>query len=104
MKKYIITGTAAAALALTPLGFALGTASAQTDSSNAQQTVSELQAQGYNVIVSKTGSKALTQCTASSVRPGQTTTRSDYGLPSNKRPGVFTTTTTTTTMYVDVTC
>ena len=38
MKKYIIAGTAAAALALAPLGFALGTASAQTDSSNAQQT------------------------------------------------------------------
>jgi hypothetical protein len=38
------------------------------------------------------------------VRPGQTTVRSDYGLPSNKRPGVFTNTTTTKTMYVDVTC
>ncbi|AMT69085.1 hypothetical protein [Mycobacteroides immunogenum] len=104
MKKYLIAGTAAAALALAPFGFAVGAAAAQSDGSNAQQTISELQSQGYSVIVSKTGSKALTQCTASSVRPGQTTVRSDYGLPSNKRPGVFTTTTTTRTMYVDVTC
>jgi hypothetical protein len=59
---------------------------------NVQQTIGELEAQGYNVIVNRIGSTPLGQATVVAVRPGQTYSRTDSPITSvgNK------------TVYVDV--
>jgi hypothetical protein len=44
-------------------------------------TVSQLQAQGFQVIVSRVDTATVNQCTVSAVRPGQTFTRTDSGVP-----------------------
>jgi hypothetical protein len=48
---------------------------------NAEEAVMRLQAQGTTVVVNRTGSQPLPQCTVTSVRPGQSYTRYDSGYP-----------------------
>jgi hypothetical protein len=64
--------------------------------------VNSLQARGYNVIVSKVGNAPLDQCTVTAVRPGQTYSRTDSGVPGAGNDIV--TTITSQTVYVDVRC
>lgn len=104
MNKYIAAGSLALALMAAPLVAGTALATAQADSQNAAQTVSELQSQGYTVIVNKLGAKALDKCTAANVRPGASHTRSDYPVLANRQAGVLPVVTTTHTIYVDVTC
>jgi hypothetical protein len=66
------------------------------------QTVSQLQAGGYQVIVNKVGTAPLSNCTTSAVRPGQTYSRTDSGAPGAQDDLV--TTVTDKTVYVDVAC
>ena len=83
----IVSGLAAAIIALAaPVG------AAPTGPGNAQRTISELQSQGFNVIVNRIGSTPLDQATVVAVRPGQTYSRTDSGITGagNK------------TVYVDV--
>ena len=56
------------------------------------------------MIVNRTGTAALEQCTISAVRPGQTFSRSDTGsgLPGSAFDIV--TTVTGKTVYVDIVC
>ena len=42
-------------------------------------TISQLRAQGYQVIVNRIGTGAVDQCTVSAVRPGQTFSRTNSG-------------------------
>ena len=98
MKKFgfatVLGGGAAAAI----LGLAAPAGAAPTGPGNAQDTINQLQADGYNVIVNRVGGTPLDQATVVSVRPGQTYSRTDSGTPGDS----FATTVTGKTVYVDV--
>ena len=61
-----------------------------------------MQAGGYEVILNKVGTAPLNQCAIGAVRPGQTYSRTDSGVPGADDDLV--TTVTNKTVYVDVKC
>jgi hypothetical protein len=67
----------------------------------AQDTVNSLQASGVNVVLNKVGNAPLEQCTVTAVRPGQTYSHTDSGVPGANHP---VTTVTNQTVYVDLRC
>jgi hypothetical protein len=87
------------------LGFAALTLAAPvhgtpTGPGNALQTIQSLQAQGFNVIINRTGTAPLDQSSVIRIRPGQLFSRSDSGAPGaqmNPRTTVL-----SKTVYVDV--
>jgi hypothetical protein len=100
MKKFGFATVIASGLAAAILGLASPAQAAPSGPSNAEQTISQLQAQGYNVIVNRIGSAPLDQATVFAVRPGQTFSRTDSGAPGAGNDVV--TTVTGRTVYVDV--
>ena len=100
MKFFTISAIAAGSIAAA-LGLA-GAANAAPAGPSAAQAVGQLQAEGYHVILNKIGNGPLDQCQIKSVRPGQTFTRMDSGVPGAMDDVV--TTVTARTVYVDVTC
>ena len=110
MKKFgFVTGATAAAtfgtaivggLAAANIGLAAPAAAAPAGPGNAQQTLSELQAQGYTVIVNRIGTTPLDQAAVVAVRPGQTYSRTDSGV-AGAGNDIYTTV-TDKTVYVDV--
>ena len=82
------------------IGLAAPAAAAPSGPGNAQQTISELQAQGYTVIVNRIGGTPLESATVVAVRPGQTYSRTDTGVPGAGND--IYTTITNKTIYVDV--
>src|SRR5436190_22699803 len=66
---FVVTSGACAIGVLSSASPAVGAAAA---SSTVHRTVQSLQSQGYTVIVNKTGSAALDDCTVGAVREGQT--------------------------------
>ena len=98
-KLGLATATIAGAAAAV-IGLAAPAAAAPTGPGNAQQTINELQAQGYTVIVNRTGTGPLDQATVVAVRPGQTYSRTDTGVPGAGND--IYTTVTGKTIYVDV--
>jgi hypothetical protein len=102
MKSFTIPVMTAGALAAAALGFAGAASAAPSGPNTADQTVRQLQAEGLHVILNKTGSAPLDQCTVDSVRPGQTFARMDSGAPGAMDDIV--TTLTAMTVYVDVSC
>ena len=101
MKNLVLTSLAAGALASAALGLA-GTATAvPSGPSPVDATISQLQSQGFQVVVSRVDTAAV-DCTLSAVRPGQTFSRTDSGVPGADDDLV--TTVTSKTVYVDVTC
>jgi hypothetical protein len=101
MKKILFTSVAAGALASAALGLAGTVSAAPSGPSSIDDTISQLQAQGFNVIVSRVDTAAV-DCTLSAVRPGQTFSRTDSGVPG--ADGDLITTVTNKTVYVDVAC
>jgi hypothetical protein len=99
MKSYLAVGFTATAVTSGFVALAAVATAAPTGPSQVDDTVRTLEAEGYNVIVNRTGAAPLSQCTVSAVRPGQThsTTDSRGGSSLN-------TTVTSQTVYVDVTC
>jgi hypothetical protein len=100
MKKFGFAAAIVSGLAAAAIGLAIPAAAAPTGPGNAQQTISELQSQGYTVIVNRVGSAPLDQATVTAVRPGQTYSRTDSGVPGAGND-IFTTV-TDRTVYVDV--
>ena len=98
MKKLELAIIAAGGLTAAILGLAAPAAAAPTGPGNAQETINELQADGYNVIVNRVGATPLDQATVVAVRPGQTYSRTDSGNPGDS----LATTVTNKTVYVDV--
>ena len=94
-----ISATALASAALVMAGVANAAPAGPTP---VDQTVSQLQADGYQVIVNKVGTAPLSGCTTNAVRPGQTYSRTDSGAPGAQ--GDLVTTITAKTVYVDVAC
>ena len=102
MQNYLYTALAAGALASAALGLAGTANAAPAGPPSVDATISQLRAQGYQVIVNRIGTGAVDQCTLSAVRPGQTFSRTDSGAPGADDDLV--TTVTNKTVYVDVAC
>ncbi len=98
MKKIGLAIIAASGLAAAILGSAAPAWAAPAGPGNAQETITELQADGYNVIVNRVGTTPLEQATVVAVRPGQTYSRTDSGNPGDS----LATTVTSKTVYVDI--
>lgn len=88
----------AAGLSAATLGLTAPAVAAPTGPGNAQETINELKADGYNVIVNRVGGTPLEQATVVAVRPGQTYSRTDSGNPGDS----LETTVTSKTVLVDV--
>jgi hypothetical protein len=103
MKK-LLTSLAAGALTAAALGLTAPANAAPAGPSSVDATIDQLRAQGLEVIVNRTGTAALEQCTISAVRPGQTFSRSDSG---SGQPGSWddlVTTMISKTVYVALSC
>jgi hypothetical protein len=98
MKKFGLTTVLAGGLTAAALGLAAPAGAAPTGPGNAKDTINQLQADGYNVIVNRVGTTPLEEATVVAVRPGQTYSRTDSGSPGDS----FGTTITGKTVYVDV--
>ncbi|MGV0853179.1 hypothetical protein [Mycolicibacterium phlei] len=74
-----------AALAATGLGLASATAAvaAPTGGEPADQVLDRLRNEGYTVVISRTGTGSIDECTVTEVRPGQTYSRTDSGVPNH---------------------
>jgi hypothetical protein len=102
MKNILRTAVTTGALASAALGLAATATAAPAGPSSVDAIVSQLEAQGFHVIVSRVDSAAADQCTLTAVRPGQTFSRTDSGVPGAADDLV--TTVTNKTVYVDLTC
>jgi hypothetical protein len=91
-KQFGIAAVIANGLSAAVIGFAAPSQAAPSGPSNAEQTISQLQAQGYKVIVNRLGSAPLDQSTVVAVRHGQNFSRVD----------TLNDTVTQRTVYVDV--
>ena len=98
MTKIALTAGALSAAAL-PLAPA---AAAPSGPSSFEQTVNQLKADGYTVIVNKVGAAPADQCTVAAVRAGQTYGRSESGTPGAQDD--IHTTVTGKTVFVDLAC
>lgn len=101
LKNLLYTILAAGALASAALGLA-ASANAAPSGPSVDAAVNQLRAQGFKVIVNRVGTAPPDQCSLNAVRPGQTFSRTDSGVPGADNDIV--TTVTTQTVYVDVTC
>jgi hypothetical protein len=101
MKSFTMPAVAGA-IALAALGLTGAANAAPTGAVTATQTVTELQSQGFDVIVNKVGTAPLDQCVVNAVRQGQTFSRMDSGSPGAMDDIV--TTVTAKTVFVDVSC
>ena len=101
MKNIVITSLTTGALASAALGLA-GNPNAAPSGPLSVNTVSQLRAQGFEVIVNRIGAAPADQCTLDAVRPGQTFSRTDTGVPGAGDDLV--TTVTNKTVYVDLSC
>jgi hypothetical protein len=100
MKKFGIAAAMVSGAAAAIVGLAAPATAAPSGPGSAQQTISQLQAQGYKVIVNRVGNSPLDQATVVAVRPGQTFSRTDTGVPGAGND--IYTTVTDKTVYVDV--
>jgi hypothetical protein len=104
MKNFLLSSLAAGALTAAALGLTATANAAPAGPSSVDETINQLSAQGFDVIVNRVGTAAQEQCTVSAVRPGQTFARTDTG---SGQPGAWddrVTTVTSNTVYVDITC
>lgn len=99
MKHLLAVGFTTTALASGFVALAAVATAAPTGPSQVDDTVRSLEAEGYNVIVNRTGAAPLSQCSVSAVRPGQTHSTTD-----SRGGGSLNTTVTSQTVYVDVAC
>jgi hypothetical protein len=81
MKNILVTSLTTGALASAALGLARNANAAPSGPLSVDTTVSQLRAQGFEVIVNRIGTAPSDQCTVGAVRPGQTFSRTDSGVP-----------------------
>ena len=79
MNKFGFAATIVSGLAAALIGLAAPATAAPSGSDNATQTIGQLRAQGYTVIVNRLGSTPLDEAEVVAVRPGQTYTHIDAG-------------------------
>jgi hypothetical protein len=97
VKASLATTITAGALLTAATGFA---SAAPSGPSTVDRTVSALKADGYDVVLNRTGAAPLAACSISAIRPGQEVIRTDSGNPGDVRA----TTVVSKTVYVDVLC
>jgi hypothetical protein len=103
MKNFLISSVATlATLAPVALGLTATANAAPAGPPSVDATINQLSAQGYEVIVNRTGNDASEHCAISGVRPGQTFSRRDSGAPGAQDDLV--TTLISKTVYVDLSC
>ena len=100
MKKFGFSAAMVCGVAAAIIGLAAPASAVPAGPGSAQQTINELQAQGYTVIVNRLGTAPLDQASVVAVRPGQTYSRTDTGVPGAGND--IHTTVTDKTVYVDV--
>jgi hypothetical protein len=100
MKKFALAATVASGLAAAVIGLAAPATAAPAGPGDAQQTIDILRAQGYTVIVNRIGTAPLDHSDVVAVRPGQTYSRTDTGLPGAGDD--IAATVTDKTVYLDV--
>ena len=93
-----VIATAAIAVGLTP---AVASA-APSGGLDAGAVVMQLQAQGTHVVVNRTGTQPLSECTVTGVRPGQVYSRYDSGYPGAQNDPAAQV--ISMTVYVDAQC
>ncbi len=98
MKKLGFATLMAGGIGAAIIGIAAPAQAAPAGPGSAEETISQLQAQGYNVVVNRVGTTPLSEATVVAVRPGQTYSRTDSAGPGNS----IRTTITGQTVYVDV--
>ena len=86
-------------MALGALALAGPVAAAPSGSGSAQQTISQLEDEGYRVILSRVGSGSLEDCSVKAVRPGRDITELKAAPRGNTEERVR-----YTTVYVDLAC
>jgi hypothetical protein len=99
MKTFAFATLAASGLAAATLGPAAPAVAAPSGTGSARDTVHQLEASGYKVILNKIGGAPLDQCTVTSVRPGRQITQ-----PVTAGGGNLTDKVLYTTVYVDAKC
>jgi len=99
MKKYVIAGVAGTVFTAAMVELAVVALAAPTGPTLVERTVKSLEADGYNVIINRTGSAPLASCTLQSVRPGQTHRTVDSRGGSSPSETIV-----SQTVYVDVAC
>lgn len=109
MKKYGLAARAAGGVVGMTLGLASPAMAMPVEVESAPDTINRLQSEGYTVIIEKVGTGALNDCTVTAVRPGQTFTRTDSGVPGahsgmEGTVGELTFTELSKTVYVDLKC
>lgn len=97
-----ITTIAAAAAIAAGIASAASANAAPSGHASVEAVVMQLQGQGNTVVVNRTGSQPLSQCTVTSVHPGQTYTRYDSGYPGAQNDPM--TQVVSMTVYVDAKC
>jgi hypothetical protein len=102
MRNILVTSVTLGALASAALGLAGTATAAPAGPAPVDATISQLEAQGFDVIVSRVDSDAVDRCTLNAVRPGQTFSRTDSGVHGAQDDPV--TTVINKTVYVDVIC
>ena len=102
MNKLSLTAVTAGALSAAALTLAAAAAAAPSGPSSVDQTVNQLKADGYTVIVNKVGAAPVNQCSVAAVRAGQTYSRTDSGTPRAQDDSH--TTVTAKSVFVDIAC
>ncbi|MDT5093015.1 MAG: hypothetical protein QOH60_2378 [Mycobacterium sp.] len=90
---------AASVLAVASLGLAAPAVAAPSGTGSAQDTINELQANGFKVILNRFGDAPLDQCAVTSIRPGREITEARTGSGGDLIQVVL-----YTTVYVAVSC
>lgn len=102
MTNSVLSTLAAGTLAGAALGLAATANVAPSGISSAESTVNQLKSQGYQVVVNRVGTGPVDQITIRAVRPGQTYSRTDSGVPGSHNDVI--TTVTNKTVYIDLAC
>jgi hypothetical protein len=94
--------TSLAAVVVVTLGMSSPADAAPAGPSSIDSAINQLQSQGYDVIVNRVGDGTADRCGISSVRRGQTYSRTDTGAPGAGDDLV--TTVMGKTVYVELNC
>lgn len=97
--KNVVVATAATGLAVGALALAGPAAAAPSGTGSAQQTIKQLEDEGYRVILSRVGSGSISDCNVKAVRPGRDITELKAAPRGNTEERVR-----YTTVYVDLAC
>lgn len=97
--RNVVAATIGTGMAVGALALAGPAAAAPSGSGSAQQTIKQLEDEGYRVILSRVGSGSISDCNVKAVRPGRDITELKAAPRGNTEERVR-----YTTVYVDLAC